>query len=213
MFMGPPGSGKGTQANAAQERWGFERIETGALLRKMRDDPSADSQRVKALMDAGHLAPPPLVADLVIRETRSILGSGKGIVFDGSPRTLYEAERLRAALMEDHINRVLVVVLDVPKPETIHRILRRWVCTGCTRPAPKADTVPGVCAACGGTFARRADDTAEVMKKRWEEYAFRTLPVIQYFERQGLAVRVDGHRSIPEVTEDVQRRIEERLQR
>lgn len=211
MFIGPPGSGKGTQAQAALERYGLERIETGALIRSMRDDPSPIARRVTELYDAGRLSPPPLVADLVVREVRRILKRVKGIVFDGSPRTLAEAERLLAALKEDRLNRVLVVVLDVLKPETIKRILRRWTCVQCKRPESVRELKPETCEACGGVLTRRSDDTAEIMEKRWEEYTFRTLPVIEYFERRGLAVRVDGARPIPDVTREVQRLLEERL--
>ena len=210
MVMGPPGSGKGTQAQAALERFGMERIETGALIRSMRDDPSPLARRVTELYDAGRLSPPPLIAEFVIREVRRILQSGKGIVFDGSPRTLAEAELLLAALKEDHVERILVVVLDVPKPETVERVLQRWICVDCTRPISSPST-PEACRACGGKFTRRPDDTADVMENRWEEFTFRTLPVIEYFERRGLAVRVNGSRPIPEVTKDVQQLLAERL--
>jgi len=211
MLMGPPGSGKGTQASALQERFGFERIETGAMLRAIREGPSPAARRVRELMDAGQLAPPPLVADFVIREARRIRGGGKGIVFDGSPRTLAEAERLFAALRKDRIDRVLVVVLDVPKPETLRRVLQRWICEHCQRSGPLRESTPEICDACGEKLVRRPDDTADVMEKRWEEYAFRTLPVVRFFERRGLVAHLNGDQPIPEVCAAVAAQVGERF--
>jgi adenylate kinase len=140
------------------------------------------------------------VAEIDIRECRKILERGRNVVLDGSPRTLYEAERDLAALRAGGASRVLVIVLDVPKPETVRRVLRRWICAECRQPAPVVKKeVPKRCGACGGLLIRRPDDTADIMDRRWEEYTFRTLPVIELFERQGLVARIDGRRPIPEV--------------
>ncbi len=156
LLMGPPGSGKGTQAATIEEAWGFRRIETGALLRSMRNDPSPEAKKVIVIIDSGHLAPPPLVAHLVIQEMQRVLRDGTGIVFDGSPRTLAEAERLLGALHAGKYSRVLVMFLDVQKPETVKRILVRWVCTACRRATPHTGDVIKDCQACGGTLIRRS---------------------------------------------------------
>lgn len=211
MLMGPPGSGKGTQAHEIQREWHLERIETGALLRSMRSDASHLGQTLRQYIDRGFLAPPPLVADLVIREMETWRAQGKGVIFDGSPRTLYEAERLLAALGADGRSRVIVLVLDVPKPETVHRVLRRFVCVNCRHPNAGGAATVTACLACGGTLQRRDDDTAEVMERRWEEYVFRTLPVIHFFGRKGLTIHVDGARPIPDVWTSVQRVVAEQL--
>jgi len=208
MFMGPPASGKGTQAQALLERGGFERIETGSILRQMRNDPSPIAKEVIEYVDAGKLAPPPLVAELVIREARKLLRSGKGVIFDGSPRTLFEAEVLLRALQDDGIQKIIVVALEVPKPASLERVLLRWVCTSCRRASALPPGGSPVCSACGGTLERRKDDTAEVLEKRWEEFTFRTLPVIEFFARHNMVIRVDGHRPVPEVTADVQRALD-----
>lgn len=211
FLMGPPGSGKGTQALAVENAFGFKRFETGGALRRLAGEDSPLGRRTKAFIDAGRLAPPPLVAEIVVREAERHLESGQSVVFDGSPRTLFEAERLVASLGTDRVGRLLVIVLEVPKPETVKRIVSRWICTGCTRPTvPVLETVKA-CRACGGRLVRRPDDTEAVAERRWEEYTFRTLPVIAFFERRGLVARVDGHQSIPTVTDAVISKVGQRF--
>ncbi|TSC73002.1 MAG: adenylate kinase [Parcubacteria group bacterium Gr01-1014_38] len=211
FLMGPPGSGKGTQVAALEREFGFEGIDTGALLRALSKEDSSVGRRVKALMDTGRFAPSPLVAELVTGRVRRFLREGKAVALEGSPRTLHEAEVLLSGLRADGMNRVLVVFLDVPKAQTVQRIMERWVCEGCQRSTMLSADAPEGCADCGGKLVRRADDTPEVAEKRWEEYTFRTLPVIRFFERQGLVVRVESHRSISEVTHRVHTAVRQRL--
>jgi adenylate kinase len=210
LLMGPPGSGKGTQAQALQERYGLERIETGRILREIAKEPSDRGRRVQTFVDSGRLAPPPMVAQLVAEEARRILAGGGGILFDGSPRTLAEAEIL-SRLLSDITDRVLVIMLDVPKSESVARILKRWICTDCKRPQPPMPDIAEACRLCGGKLEKRADDTTAIVEKRWEEYTFRTLPVIEYFNRQGKVARVNGNRPISDVVSDVAHIVTERL--
>lgn len=211
FFMGPPGSGKGTQVAAVKRHFGFEGVDTGSMLRAMSKEDSPRGRRIKDLIDAGRFAPPPLVAEIVTDQVRRLLRGGKPVALEGSPRTLHEAEILLDALHADGTDRMLVIFLDVPKPQTVQRILERWICEGCKCSTTlSVDTLEG-CADCGGTLVRRADDTVEVAEKRWEEYTFRTLPVIRLFERRGLVARVNGDRPILEVTNAVQQIVRERL--
>lgn len=210
MFMGPPGSGKGTQARFVQEEFGFERIETGAILRSMRDLDTPVAKLVTKLIDAGALAPPPVVADLVISRTKEILEHGHGVVFDGSPRTLFEAEKLVRALVNGYEEKIVVIFLDVPIKEAGSRLDIRLVCSKCNTPA---DLSHKKCPRCGGELKKRVDDDADARQKRWNEYHFRTLPTIKYLEKLGLVARVDGNRPIQEIAVDVKREIEKKLKR
>lgn len=211
IFMGPPGSGKGTQVQLAQQKLGFPIIATGQLLRDMREEPSAEGRSIREAQDAGKLVPTHLVSDLVVKKTRELLKKEKGVMFDGSPRTLYEAERLLAAL-KPLVDRMLVVVLDVPKEKILQRILSRWSCEGCLRSLSGADDPEKACLACGGKIVKRTDDTPEVIEKRWEEFRFRTLPVIEYLDRQGFTVHVDGSLSVPVVADEIERKLSAWLQ-
>lgn len=211
FFLGPPGSGKGTQVAAVKRHFGFEGIDTGSILRDLSKEDSPRGRQLKAFTDTGRLAPPPMVVQLVTDHILKFLREGKPVALEGSPRTLREAEILLDALRADGTGGMLVVFLDVPKPQTVQRILERWICEGCKRSTTLPVNTSEGCTDCGGKLVRRADDTAEVAEKRWEEYTFRTLPVIRFFDRQGLVARVNGDRPIPEVTSDVLRIVRERL--
>jgi adenylate kinase len=208
MFMGPPGSGKGTQARFVQERLGFERVETGALLRAMRKESTPLAKMITELIDAGNLAPPPMVAALVIGKTKEILSRGNGVVFDGSPRTLFEVEELLKELGKDHAGKILTVCLDVPIVDARERLLIRLVCSKCNTPATNNKKT---CERCGAELVKRKDDDPVAMEKRWDEFRFRTKPVIEYLDRCGLSEHVDGARPIEQVAKDVESVIRKRL--
>lgn len=208
MFMGPPGCGKGTQARFVQERFGFERIETGAILRAMRNEDTPIAKLVTELIDAGDLAPPPLVAQLVIERAKEILERGNGVVFDGSPRTLFEVEELLKALGKDYAGRILTIALRIPIDNARERLLIRLVCKQCNTPATNNQTK---CEHCGGELVKRVDDNSIVMENRWDEYNFRTLPVINYLDSLGLVEQIDGARPIEEVASDVEKAIKRRI--
>lgn len=208
MFMGPPGSGKGTQARFVQERLGFERIETGVILRAMRKENTPIAKLVTKLIDAGNLAPPRLVAQLVIERAKEILARGNGVVFDGSPRTLFEVEELLKALSKNYTGRILTIALRVPIDNARERLLIRLVCKQCNTPATSNQTK---CLRCGGELIKRADDDSIAMENRWDEYNFRTLPVINYLDSLGLVEQINGARPIEEVAKDVEKAIKKRI--
>lgn len=208
MFMGAPGSGKGTQARFVQERLGFERIETGKILRSMRTESTEVAKMITAIIDAGTLAPPPIVVEIVVGKTKEILARGNGVVFDGSPRTLYEVEALLAELGKDHVGKILAICLDIPIMNARERLLVRMVCEKCNTPA-----IVGTekCQKCGAQLVKRVDDVPEAMENRWEEFKYRTQPVINYLDSLGLSEHIDGARPITEVAEDVEKVIRKRL--
>lgn len=208
MFMGPPGSGKGTQARLVQQSFGFERIETGAILRAMRNENTPIAKMVTEMIDAGNLAPPPLVAQLVIENAKKILSQGNGVVFDGSPRTLFEVEELLKELNKDYAGKLLTIALRIPIDNARERLLIRLVCKQCNTPATNNQTK---CSNCGGELVKRADDDSVAMENRWDEYNFRTLPVINYLDSLGLVEQINGARSVEEVAKDVEKVIRKRI--
>ncbi len=184
IIMGPPGSGKSTQAKAAAARFGFAELDTGGLVRDMKDADGPLGDWYRAHYATGRLAPPPLIVDLVMTETRKLLAGSRGLIFHGSPRTLREAEALARLLVTPRREgKNLILALDTPKPEIVRRILER------------------------GKAGARTDDTEEGMEQRWEEYRFRTDPALNFLAGRVTCERVDGHRPIREVSADVQRRI------
>lgn len=181
IIMGPPGSGKTTQAKAVAEKFGLSEFDTGGVIRTMKDDPGPMGEWVRAHYASGRLAPPPLVTDMVVAETRKRLDAGQGIVFHGSPRSLREAEALRPVLAgPGREGATVLIFLDTPKPETVRRVVAR------------------------GPREGRIDDSVEGMEKRWEEFSFRTLPTKDFLARSIPLIVVDGDRPVPAVSADVQ---------
>jgi adenylate kinase len=201
FFMGPPGSGKGTQATAAAERLGATVVATSQVLAEMFAENAPGADRIQASLDRGVLAPPALFADALLRVVGRALDAGTAVFIDGSPRTLREAEMLIGALERQGVS-WQTVVLDVPKPITVDRVLQRWVCERC-RATLSALQPPAACPKCGGPLGRRPDDTADTIERRWEQFTFRTAPVLEWMKRRGTVTVVNGNRPIPDVVAEV----------
>lgn len=209
VISGPPGSGKSTQAKVLVERFGFADFDTGGALRSLRKERGALGEWVRKSYASGKLAPPPLIAVLVVREVQKFLQSGSGLVLHGSPRTIREAEALLPIIAStERKGRTLLLLISTPKPETVRRINARWTCEGC-RHSVSSPTPVDTCPTCGGACGKRADDTPEKMEQRWEEYAFRTEPTVAFLRRRLPTVEIDGFRPILEVSADVQQRVAE----
>lgn len=196
--MGPPGAGKGTQAVAAAAQLGAIVVATSQVLAEMFAAGAPGADHIKAALERGVLAPPALFADALLRVVFRELNEGSLVFVDGSPRTLREAEMLVKGLKERGV-RWRTVILDAPKPVTVHRVLNRWVCAQC-RAAVSAPVKPAACPACGGAMTRRPDDTPDTIERRWEQYEFRTAPVLDWMRRRNAVVVVDGNQPIPAVT-------------
>jgi len=202
MFMGPPGSGKGTHARELEEKFGFKRFQSGAILRAMRNENSPIAKLVTELVDTGRLAPPPIIAAIAIEKTKEILATGNTAVYDGSPRTLYEAEIITKEL-KDFADKIFVICMDVPVEETMARLAVRLTCSVCNAPAPKGYKGEK-CPICGGKMIRRIDDDPQITLDRWEEYNFRTKPVIHYLESLGIVEHVNTDQPIEKTAQDVE---------
>lgn len=201
FFMGPPGSGKGTQAAAVAEQVGATVVATSQVLAEMFAANARGADRIKEALERGVLAPPALFADALLRVVFRALADGRPVFIDGSPRTLREAEMLAGALKARGIP-WRTIILDVPRPVTVDRVLHRWVCERC-RFALSEARPPPACPRCGGKLTRRPDDTAETIERRWEQFAFRTAPVLDWMRGQGAVTLVNGDRPISAVTGDL----------
>ncbi len=213
VFMGPPGSGKGTQAAILQEKLGIPAISAGELLRKEGATGSKIGLKAKKLIDKGNMVPLKMIltmmtAELMREETT------QGYILDGYPRSLEQAKGLDKVLngrklRNRNMGIDLVLLLQVPDDYVIERIIGRSQCANCGalyhekfRP-PK---VFGICDECGGKeFTRRADDTYETVLSRLRTYRSVTAPVIPYYEKKGLLVCVDGTGPIDVVSEKIRK--------
>ena len=203
ILLGPPGAGKGTQAQRLQANRGLVQLSTGDMLREAVAKGTPVGLKARAVMEAGGLVSDAIVSALIGDELDS-MGPGAGAIFDGYPRTAAQAEALDAILAERGRQLDHVIELDVDEDALVERITGRFTCAACGKgyhdkfEQPK---VPGVCDKCGGTdFKRRPDDNAETVRTRLAEYRAKTAPILPIYEARGIVSRVDGMAEMDEVS-------------
>lgn len=216
-LFGLPGSGKGTQAALITEKYGLLNFDTGRHLESIWYDPKRQHEpivkRERAFFEAGKLNTPSFVVAEVLRAIRKTAKSGRGIVFSGSPRTLYEAER-EIPLLEKAYgrNRLFLFFLDVDPRDSIERNSHRRICSFCkaillAKYYPSKN--PKFCPLCAAPLYRRTLDTPTVIKKRIIEYNERTRPILDFFSKQGLmVVKINGRPAPYEVFREIKKTID-----
>ena len=205
LLMGPPGAGKGTQAVILAEKLGIPHISTGDMFRKAVKEETALGLEAKRYMDSGQLVPDEVTIGIV----RERLGAGdcaKGFLLDGFPRTVFQAEALDGIMKELGTKLDMALNIDVDAEALVGRITGRRMCRSCGTPYHvtfSPSKVQGVCDACGGELYQRDDDKEETVRKRLEVYSSQTLPLIEYYRKQGIIVDIDGNQPMEKVTEAI----------
>jgi adenylate kinase len=208
ILLGPPGAGKGTQADKLAKQFSFLKIATSAIIhekiRASADDPA--THRAKQDIEQGRLIDPTLIARWVIEAIQNFARKNASIVFDGSFRTLYEAEVEFPILRKEYGENIFVFLIKISDEQTLFRNSHRRVCADCKQPVlySKETDQLHTCPECGGYLIRRPDDVPEVIKKRLEEYHTRTEPVIAFFESQWRVLAIDGEQSPDKVYKDIE---------
>lgn len=197
ILMGCPGAGKGTQSARLQSAYNLQHISTGDLLRAEMASGSALGKQVAEVINGGNLVSDELMISML--ETR-VKASDKGIIFDGFPRTVAQAQALEIMLQKYNRSITRVIMIDLPEEEVVKRLSSRRLCKKCGRPA--ATITQPVCA-CGGELYVRADDAPESVKHRLEVYRKDTLPVKNYYQHSGKYVEINGHQTPDQVFEDI----------
>ncbi len=174
VFLGAPGSGKGTQAAILSEKLGIAAVSTGVMLRDAVAAGSSTGKRVVQIMTAGELVDDATMAELV-RERVELLGEGDGFIFDGYPRNMAQADTFSRILRDQGLKLNAAILIDVPEEVLTQRLLAR----------------------------RRVDDTEAAVNRRIEIYREQTEPLVDYFENQKMLRRVDGTLEIPEVAANI----------
>jgi adenylate kinase len=208
ILLGPPGAGKGTQAKKLTDERGLVQLSTGDMLRAEVASGSPLGVEAKKIMDAGQLVSDAIVIGMIDKRTDQP-DSVKGVIFDGFPRTVAQAEALDAMLAKKGKKIDAVVELKVDDAALVERISGRFTCAKCgagyhdTFARPKKD---GICDKCGSTeFTRRADDNAETVKARLVAYGKQTAPILPYYKAKGLLHSVDGMADMSEVARQIDR--------
>lgn len=208
ILLGPPGSGKGTQAKRIEQTHGIPQLATGDMLRAETASGSALGRRVKSIMDAGELVSDDILVAM-IRDRIAQPDCRNSFVLDGFPRTVPQAEALDRMLAENHLDLSAVIEFVVFEPDLVDRLSGRFTCKTCGASyhdrynRPQLD---GICDICGGReFERRADDRPDAVRTRFAAYRHQTEPLLAYYEKRGILQKVDGMADIDTVTKEINR--------
>ncbi len=201
ILLGPPGSGKGTQAKMLVEKYDIPQISSGDILRAAVKEGSPMGLKAKEYMDKGKLVPDDVVIG-IIEERLKKDDCKKGFILDGFPRTLAQAEALKRLLAKKEIKLDAVISIDVDEEEVIRRLTGRRTCKNCGAmyhiifSPPKKE---GICDKCGGELYQRDDDKEETIRARLKIYKEQTAPLIEYYKMEGLLKEVQGTGEIKEI--------------
>ncbi len=201
IFLGAPGAGKGTQAATVAEELKVVHLASGDLFRQAIEQGTELGIKAKSYMEKGKLVPDKITIQMIL-ERISAPAYRDGVIFDGFPRNLKQAEALDIALARQGKAINKAVYINVPEEELVKRLSGRWICRNCQTPYHAINSPPkvrGKCDQCGGELYQRPDDTAQTVKKRLQVYFTETAPLIEYYTRAGKLLEVDGQGSIDEV--------------
>jgi len=210
IFLGPPGSGKGTQAKLLHQKLGGFYFEGGGVLRQKAEENSSLGRKIKEIIyQQGKLVPDNLMKK-ILKDWLADKDIKKGIIFDGFPRSLAQYQILKEILFKKGEKITKVIFLKVSEPVLVSRLSSRRICPKCglefnliTKP-PKNDEI---CDSCGTKLIQRADDTPEVIKARLKTYFEKTQPLVDLAKKEKVLEEMDGERKIEEIHQEILERI------
>jgi adenylate kinase len=207
ILLGPPGAGKGTQAKRLEQSHGLVQLATGDMLRGEIASGSELGRRIKAIMDSGALVSDDIVI-AAIEQRIAAPEARHGVILDGFPRTIPQAEALDAMLARHGLKLDRVILMQVDEAVLTERLAGRFTCKQCgasyhdRNHRPRTD---GVCDVCGSReFVRRPDDQPDAVKKRFAVYREQTAPILPYYRDRGILATVDGMGEIDAVTRQIE---------
>lgn len=207
IMIGAQGSGKGTQAEALEQTLGLKPCASGELLREHIAQGTPLGQQAKPYVERGDLVPDELVIGMILHFMRAnhAQPGARGLILDGFPRNIPQAEKLDAELAAEGQRIDAVISLEVPRDLLLERLSDRWVCRAhghVWNAKTNPPRVAGVCDLDGSELYQRSDDTPEKIARRLDIYFSETIKLLDYYQRQGKLTRINGARPIDEVTRD-----------
>lgn len=209
IFIGPPGSGKGTQAKILAKKINYGHISTGDLFRALIAGGNIAEDEKQALeeMKAGKLVPDWLVYRLTFKEIKKYLDNSQGVILDGAIRNVEQAEEFQKFFTENNWgNEILAVEVSLSDEESYNRLTKRRICGNCGEIIPWLASTKDLktCPKCGGELVLRKDDNEAVIQQRIAEQGNTVLkPILDYYKNLGVLKTVDGTKSIEEVEKDI----------
>lgn len=205
ILLGPPGAGKGTQAEFIVDQFKIPHISTGDIFRKNIKEGTELGVRAKTFMDKGELVPDSLVVEIVEARLKEA-DCNEGFLLDGFPRTVFQAEELDKVL--EKMNEALTAVINIKvNPELlVSRAVGRRICRSCGATyhiKNNPSSMEGVCDKCEGELYQRSDDIEETVANRINVYMNETSPLIHYYQVRGKLVNIDGEQDIKVVSSDI----------
>ncbi|MBU1853543.1 MAG: adenylate kinase [Candidatus Omnitrophica bacterium] len=194
VLLGPPGAGKGTQANMLSDREQFEHLSTGDILRENVKEVTFIGKKAQSFMEKGELVPDGMVIEMMLEKINSG-DKGRGFILDGFPRTLYQAKKLDIELDRLNLPIDLVIYFRTSIDTVIFRLTGRRLCKDCGANYHIVNMPPrekGLCDKCGGELYLRKDDNKETIEKRLEVYNTQTKELIDYYGAKGILKEVSG---------------------
>lgn len=205
VLLGPPGAGKGTQASAIVSKYSIPHISTGDIFRENIKNGTELGKKAKEYMNKGLLVPDELVVSIV-KDRLTKEDCKDGFLLDGFPRTVKQAEALDDELKAMNLKLDKVINIEVGKEILIERAVGRRICKNCGATYHVKFSPPkeeNTCDKCGAELYQRDDDKVETVEKRIEVYTKQTQPLIDYYDKKGLLLNIDGTKSIEEVFNDI----------
>jgi len=212
ILLGAPGAGKGTLATMIKEKLSIPHVSTGDILREEMKSGSALGSTVKSFVESGQLVPDDIITQIVDNKLTNDPQLGKGYMLDGFPRTRPQAEKLDEITRRIGKPLELALYLDVSLPVIIQRLTGRRICRKCgaiyhsTNKPPKKD---GICDICSGELYQRADDHEETIRKRMDVYTESTAPIIEYYQAQGILMKLQGDLDTSVLLEQIIKKLHE----
>jgi adenylate kinase len=207
IMLGPPGAGKGTQAERFAQKHGLPRISTGDMLRDGINQRLPLALQAKDKMDRGELVDDETMVGIV-RERLLRPDTKKGFVLDGFPRTRFQGQALDEIMAERDDGQLVVVDIVVPEEELVRRLAARRICSKC---GTNADSGDSVCQQCGGTLVPRSDDDERVVRERLKVYTQQSKPLVEFYRDRPRFRVVDGTQSPDRVFQQIETAIQSAL--
>ncbi|MEA3407022.1 MAG: adenylate kinase [Chloroflexota bacterium] len=209
VLLGPPGAGKGTQAELLSDWLDIPAVSTGDLFRKAMAESTELGVQAKGYIERGDLVPDEVTVGMV-RERLTNSDCDEGVILDGFPRTVPQADALEALLVDMGRRLDAALYIEVSRDELLRRLGERWTCRECGEVYHEIYDPPeqeGVCDKCGGELYQRSDDTPEAQEQRVKVYLEQTAPLYDYYAEDGLLIEIDGEQEIDAVQQEIREAI------